>query len=67
MDAMTRTAALGRRRPMDTLKKYLEECEGKRRRMRARPSDAVLKEIRRLVERSSRESDDEAGRGHPVD
>lgn len=35
---------------MDKLKEYLEDCEQKRRRIRARPSDAVLKELRDLLD-----------------
>ncbi len=34
---------------MSTLERYLADCEGKRRRMRDRPSDEVLGEIRRLL------------------
>ena len=36
---------------MDTLERYLIDCENKRRRMRDRPSDAVLAELRTLFDR----------------
>lgn len=35
---------------MERLERYLDDCEGKRRRMRDRPSDAVLAELRELLE-----------------
>ena len=35
---------------MESLKRYLTDCESKRRRMRDRPSDAVLSDLRRLLE-----------------
>jgi len=47
---------------METLERYLNDCEGKRRRMRDRPSDVVLEELRSLlaafkgVRRSEQES-----------
>ena len=37
-------------RSMDALHRYLTDCENKRRRMRARPSDAVLSDLRRLLD-----------------
>lgn len=36
---------------MDALERYLIDCENKRRRMRDRPSDAVLAELRTLLQR----------------
>ena len=35
---------------MERLKQYLKDCENKRRRMRDRPNNAVLEELRVLVE-----------------
>lgn len=34
---------------MNAVELYLDDCEGKRRRMRNRPSDAVLAELRLLL------------------
>jgi acyl-CoA-binding protein len=41
---------------MHMLERYLTDCEGKRRRMRDRPSNAVLLELRALLRRQ-KESD----------
>jgi hypothetical protein len=41
---------------MQVLERYLTDCEGKRRRMRDRPSNAVLLELRALLHRQ-KESD----------
>ena len=37
---------------METLERYLNDCETKRRRMRDRPSDAVVTELRWLLDRA---------------
>ena len=52
---------------MEALHQYLTDCEGKRRRMRNRPSDAVLTELRRLLDefRSAGETDDPTTRATP--
>jgi hypothetical protein len=36
---------------MEVLERYLSDCEAKRRRMRDRPSNEVLSELRRLLTR----------------
>jgi hypothetical protein len=41
---------------MQVLERYLTDCEGKRRRMRDRPSNVVLLELRALLRRQ-KESD----------
>lgn len=45
---------------MDKLKEYLEDCEQKRRRTRARPSDAVLRELRDLFDAVEEAREDSA-------
>lgn len=35
---------------MDVLERYVTDCENKRRRMRDRPSDAVVSELRMLLD-----------------
>ena len=41
---------------MKALKTYLIDCENKRRRMRDRPSNAVLAELRTLIEKHTEDS-----------
>lgn len=56
---------------MQALKDYLIDCENKRRRMRDRPSNAVLVELRALIEqlaedsRSSARSEERRGPPEP--
>jgi len=45
-------------REMESLKQYLEDCEGKRRRMRDRPSNAVLAELRELLDHVEEQMED---------
>jgi len=39
---------------MEVLERYLSDCEAKRRRMRDRPSNQVLEELRSLLSRFKR-------------
>jgi hypothetical protein len=50
---------------MNVLERYLTDCENKRRRMRARPSDAVLTELRSLLD-SLKDEREGHGRGAPA-
>lgn len=55
---------------MQALKDYLIDCENKRRRMRNRPSNAVLAQLRALIEKHAedvRSSAPSNGKGDPPD
>jgi hypothetical protein len=43
---------------MERLKKYLLDCENKRRRMRNRPSNEVLEQLRKLLEQHDEQLED---------
>lgn len=43
---------------MERLKEYLEDCENKRRRMRNRPSNEVLEQLRELLEHFEEQLED---------
>lgn len=56
--------------PMQALKDYLIDCENKRRRMRNRPSNAVLAQLRALIEKHAEDSRSSArldGKADPPD
>ena len=48
---------------MQSLRQYLRDCEKKRRRMRDRPSNAVLVELRELVDHFEKQVGDSRSSG----
>lgn len=56
------TTSHGAKGDMERLKQYLEDCENKRRRMRNRPSNEVLEELRALLDHFEEQFEDSRSR-----